>query len=324
VAQVQFGWALPMPALQGAYSTQSAYLERLAQALELVEQHFHSVWCTDHLQYQCYKILEGWTMITYLAPLYPQLSFGNLVLNQSFRNPGLVAKMATTFQHMSGGRLILGMGAGWNEEEYRAYGYPFPSACERVAELDEALQILQALWREESVTIRGKHYQVVEARCVPRPVPLPPIVIGASRPRMLSVVARYADWWSGNKMTLNEYRQQRDECERACLAVQRDPKTLQRTIFEECVCRPTEQALQPFRQQNPFLHDFLGTPTQIIERMLEFMDLGVDYFMFDTGDLLDLTTLELLVNEVFPVIQNGNGRQLVPGYADSLLDTLPQ
>lgn len=304
MAQVQFGWAIPMPALEGTYSSQPAYLERLAEALELVGQHFDSVWCTDHLQYQHYKILEGWTMITYLSPLYPHLSFGNLVLNHSFRNPGLVAKMATTFQYMSGGRLILGLGAGWNEEEYRAYGYPFPPACKRVAALEEALQLMQALWQEESVTMQGEHYQMVEARCVPRPITLPPIVIGASRPRMLNVVARYADWWSGNKMTVSEYRQQRDECERACLAVQRDPRTLRRTIFEECVCRSTEQALQPFQQQNPFLHDFLGTPAQIIERMQEFMDLGVDYFMFDTGDLSNLTTLELLVNEVFPVIQN--------------------
>ncbi len=306
MAQVQFGWALPMPALQGAYSTQSAYLERLSQALELVAKHFHSVWCTDHLQFQNCQVLEGWTMLTYLAPLYPQLSFGNLVLNQSFRNPGLVAKMATTFQYMSSGRLILGLGAGWHEEEYRAYGYPFPSAQKRVAELEEALQIMQALWREECITMRGEHYQVVEARCVPRPEPTPPVVIGAARPRMLSIAARYADWWSGDKVTVDRYRHQLAECERACLAVQRDPRSLRRTIFEDCVCRTTEQAVLPFRQQNSFLHDLAGTPSQIIEHMQEFMELGVDYFMFDTGDLSDLTTLELLVSEVFPAIQKNN------------------
>ena len=297
---IQFGWMLPMPCEQG-YITQAAFLEHLSQGLQLVAKHFHSVWCSDHLQFNNHQVLEGWTTLAYLAPLYPQLKFGSLVLSQSYRNPALLAKMAATFQYMSNGRLMLGIGAGWHEEEYKAYGYLFPSAPKRVAELEEAVQIIQALWKEECVTMQGEHYQVVEARCEPKPTPVPPILIGGSKPKMLSIIARYADWWSANRTHISEYRNQVAQCEQACLAVQRDPLSLRRTWFGECICRRTEAALRPFRQQFPDEHGCLvGTPSQIRERMQEFIDLGVDYFMLHTGDFPDLTTLELLVSEVFP------------------------
>lgn len=302
MTSIQFGWVLPMPGEREAI-TQTAFLEHLSQGLQFVAKHFHSVWCSDHLQFNSNQVLEGWTMLTYLAPLYPQLHFGSLVLSQSYRNPALLAKMAATFQYMSNGRLLLGIGAGWHEEEYKAYGYPFPSARKRVAELEETLQIMQSLWQEECVTIQGKHYQVVEARCEPKPTSMPPIIIGGSKPAMLSVIARYADWWSANRAHIHVYRNQLAQCEEACLAVQRDPMSLRRTWFGECICRTTENALQPFREQFPEEQGCLvGTPSQIREHMQEYIDLGVDYFMLHTGDFPDLRTLELLVSEVFPTL----------------------
>jgi alkanesulfonate monooxygenase SsuD/methylene tetrahydromethanopterin reductase-like flavin-dependent oxidoreductase (luciferase family) len=303
MTSLQFGWVLPMPGEREAI-TQTAFLEHLSQEMQFVAKHFHSVWCCDHLQFNNYQVLEGWTMLTYLAALYPQLHFGTLVLSQSYRNPALLAKMAATFQYMSNGRLLLGIGAGWHEEEYKAYGYPFPSARTRVAELEEALQIIRSLWQEESVTIQGKHYQVVEARCEPKPTPLPPMIIGGSKPAMLNLIARYADWWSADRGDIDVYRNQLAQCEAACLAVQRDPMSLRRTWFGDCICRTTENALQSFREQFPAERGCLvGTPSQIRERMQQFIDLGVDYFMIHTRDFPDLGTLELLVSEVFPTLQ---------------------
>jgi alkanesulfonate monooxygenase SsuD/methylene tetrahydromethanopterin reductase-like flavin-dependent oxidoreductase (luciferase family) len=297
---IQFGWVLPWPGKRECLS-QTAFLERLSQGLQLVAKHFHSVWCYDHLQWNSDQVLEGWTMLTYLAPLYPQLSFGSLVLSQSFRNPALLAKMAATFQYMSHGRLLLGIGAGWHEEEYKAYGYSFPSGSKRLAELEESLQIIRALWQEECVTIQGEHYQVVEARCEPKPTPVPPIIIGGSKPRMLSIIARYADWWSADRPYIDVYRKQIALCEEACFAVQRDPASLRRTWVGDCICRTTENALHPFRESIPEQYGRLvGTPSQIREQMQAFIDLGVDYFMLYTGDFPDLRTLELLVSEVFP------------------------
>ena len=131
-----------------------------------------------------------------------RLRFGNAVLCQSFRNPALLAKMAATLQFMSGGRFILGLGAGWHEEEYQAYGYEFPSAPVRVEQLEEAIQIIQIMWREETATFQGRHYQVAEARCEPRPDPIPPIMVGAFKPKMLRLAAKYADWWNVSSTSL--------------------------------------------------------------------------------------------------------------------------
>src|SRR4051812_22494919 len=98
----------------------------LDRALERVAGHFDSAWVVDHLQFGETEVLEGWTTLAYMAARHPQLQFGHSVICQSFRNPALLAKMGATLQLLTGGRFILGLGTGWNEEEYRAYGYPFP------------------------------------------------------------------------------------------------------------------------------------------------------------------------------------------------------
>ncbi len=146
----------------------------------------------DHLQTDADDLLESFTTISYLAALHPQFSFGHTVICQSFRNPALLAKMGATLQFLSGGRFILGLGAGWNEAEYRAYGYDFPPASVRVEQLEETIQIIKALWTQEKATFQGKHYQVLDASCEPRPDPLPPIIIGAFKPKMLRLTATYA------------------------------------------------------------------------------------------------------------------------------------
>ncbi len=113
---IQFGLTLPSP----RQLPRARYLATIQHSLELATGHFDSIWFTDHLQYENALILEGWTALTYWGALYPQFSFGHAVLCQSFRNPALLAKMAATFQYLSGGRFILGIGAGWKEDEYRA------------------------------------------------------------------------------------------------------------------------------------------------------------------------------------------------------------
>src|SRR5512145_1382808 len=151
---IQFGFTMPADQLDKAQ--RRTYVEDLDRALRLVSGHFDLAWFIDHLNAD----VEGFTALTYMAALHPQLRFGHTVLCQSFRNPALVAKMGATLHFLSGGRFILGMGAGWDEQEYHAYGYDFPPAGVRVAQLEEALQIIKALWTEERATFEGKHYQV--------------------------------------------------------------------------------------------------------------------------------------------------------------------
>jgi alkanesulfonate monooxygenase SsuD/methylene tetrahydromethanopterin reductase-like flavin-dependent oxidoreductase (luciferase family) len=305
VGRVQFGLIVPENPENppGRYG----YLADVDRLLTAAAGHFASAWCIDHLQGD---VLEGWTAVTYLSALHPAFQWGHTVLCQSFRNPALVAKMAATLQFMSGGRFVLGIGAGWDAAEYRAYGYGFPSGRTRVAQLDEALRIIKALWTEDRATFTGEHYRIEDARCEPKPDPLPPIMIGAFRPQMLRLTARHADWWNVSSTAIDKYRTLVDEFERACDAVGRDPATVRRTTGGGCVCAPTEAAVAALsarrqRAGEDFSRDpgdFVGTPAQLIAQMQPFVELGVDYFMLDCGGFPDLTTVETLVNEVLPVL----------------------
>ena len=200
MSSIHLGFVLPSESRDK--NRRPALVEDLNRALDLIAGHFDSAWMVDHLQFGDTDVLEGFTALTYLSALHPRLRFGNAVLCQSFRNPALLAKMAATLQFMSGGRFILGLGAGWHEEEYQAYGYEFPSAPVRVEQLEEAIQIIQTMWREETATFQGRHYQVAEARCEPRPDPIPPIMVGAFKPKMLRLAAKYADWWNVSSTSL--------------------------------------------------------------------------------------------------------------------------
>jgi alkanesulfonate monooxygenase SsuD/methylene tetrahydromethanopterin reductase-like flavin-dependent oxidoreductase (luciferase family) len=269
--------------------------------------HFDSAWVVDHLQFGDVAVLEGFTTLTYFAALHPQLKFGHAVLCQSFRSPALVAKMAATLQYLSSGRYILGIGAGWHEEEYRAYGYDFPSAAVRVEQTEEALKIIRAMWTQEQATFEGKHYRGAEARCEPKPNPVPPVMVGAFRPKMLRVAAKYADWWNVSSTGADQYRRMAEEFERACGEVGRDPQTVRRSWGGGCACAPThEEAVKLIAgwlsDDDPDDFDFVGTPAELIEQMRPFIDLGVDYFMLDCGGFPALGTLELLIDEVIPAL----------------------
>src|SRR6266516_1884119 len=299
--RIQFGWSLPGGPRNNI--TRTSFLAATKRGLDLINGHFDSAWLTDHLQFENRPILEGWTTLTYLAALYPHLNFGHAVLCQSFRNPALLAKMAATRQYMSGGRFILGIGAGWKEDEYRAYGYEYPSAATRVEELEETLQIVKAMWRDERATVRGKHYRVVDAWCEPQPDPLPTIMVGGARPRILRVIARHADWWNVSWTGIADYSEQVKECERACAEIGRAPSTLRRTWFGGCLCAPTEQAVTALNTNNITPdRGFVGTPARVIGQMRPFIDLGVDYFMLGMGGFPNLEPLQTLIDEVIPAL----------------------
>jgi alkanesulfonate monooxygenase SsuD/methylene tetrahydromethanopterin reductase-like flavin-dependent oxidoreductase (luciferase family) len=307
MARVQFGFILPADKLDKA--RRPTYVADVNRALGLVAGHFDAAWIIDHLQAGDTDLLEGFTTLTYLAALHPQLKFGHTVLCQSFRNPALVAKMGATLQFLSGGRFILGVGAGWNEAEYRAYGYDFPPPRVRVEQLEETLQILRAMWIEEQATFVGRHYHVVDAYCEPRPDPLPPVMVGAFKPKMLRLTARYADWWNVSSTGIEGYRRLAAECERACAEVGRAPATLRRTWGGGCICAPTQAeaealARELYDDSDPDNFDFVGSPQRIVEQMRPFVDMGVDYFMLDCGGFPRLTTLELLINEVLPALNS--------------------
>ena len=307
MGQVQFGLVVPEYPFDA--SRCQFYLTNVNRLLTFVKGHYDSAWFIDHLEG---LVLEGWTALTYLSALHPELRWGHSVLCQSFRNPALLAKMAATLHFLSDGRFVLGIGAGGNEAEYRAYGYRFPPGRTRVAELEEALRVIKALWTQERATFEGQYYRVEEARCEPKPDQMPTIMVGAFRPRMLRLVARHADWWNVSSTGIADYRRYRDEFHRACDEVGRDPATVRRTWGGGCICAPTEAEVAQFVSERRQLmgeecayqvgEDFVGTPAQIVEQMQPFVELGVDYFMLDCGGFPRLTTVEMLVHEVLPAL----------------------
>jgi len=176
VAQIQFG--LIIDAFPGE-ALRTTYVAEVSRALALINGHFDSFHMIDHLDSGETAVLESFTTLAYLAALHPQFKFGHSVLCQSFRNPALVAKMGATLQYLSGGRFLLGIGAGGFETEYKTYGYDFPPAGVRVDQLEEALQVIKALWSGKKETFSGKYYRVNEASCEPKPDPPPPVMVGA-------------------------------------------------------------------------------------------------------------------------------------------------
>jgi alkanesulfonate monooxygenase SsuD/methylene tetrahydromethanopterin reductase-like flavin-dependent oxidoreductase (luciferase family) len=298
MGRVEFGLIVPENPLNPP--TRQGYLEQLDRLLSSVKRHFVSAWCIDHLDGD---VLEGWTTVAYLSALHPELLWGHTVLSNGFRNPALVAKMSATLAFLSGGRYVLGMGAGGDEREHLAYGYDVPPAGARVAALDEALTIIRALWTGESVTFEGSLYRVADAICEPKPVPPPPIAIGAFGPKMLRLTARHADWWNVSSTAIDAYRELAVGMDRACDEAGRDPATVRRVWSGACVCAPTEAEVATLAGRNLSPgEDFVGTPAQVIAQMEPFIDLGVDCFLLDCGGFPNLTTVETLIDEVLPAI----------------------
>jgi F420-dependent oxidoreductase-like protein len=199
---------------------------RAADGIDL----FESGWTFDHF-YPIFSdstgpCLEGWTVTTALAQATERLRIGLLVTGIHYRHPAVLANIATAVDHVSHGRLELGVGAGWNEEESGAYGIELGSLTERFDRFDEALEVLVGLLTEETTTFSGRYYQLSAARNEPKPVqrPHPPIVIGGSGPRRtLRATARWAQHWNHPGATPETWAEARDILYRHCADIGRDP-----------------------------------------------------------------------------------------------------
>jgi F420-dependent oxidoreductase-like protein len=190
---------------------------------------FDSAWLFDHFmgangQAADHTYLEAWTALAALSMVTSRVAVGILVSGNTYRLPALLAKQAVTVDHISNGRVVIGLGAGWHEPEHRAYGFAFPSPGERVARFEEALQVIRQLTTQERSTFQGRYYRLEDAPFEPRPVRPQgiPIVVGTSGERMLKLVARYADRWNmvGSPEQIKERGKLMLE---ACAAAGRDP-----------------------------------------------------------------------------------------------------
>ena len=301
-----------MPSCPVDGSSAAVFLDQLRHALAQLQPHFDSVWVDDHVVPGSSWLpndtpyLECLTTIAYLAPLYPDLQFGSSVLCQSYRNPALMAKMTANLQWLTGGRFLFGIGAGWMQEEYQAYGFDYPAASARVDQMEEAIQIVKLLWTQSPVSFAGKYYQIDNAYCAPQPDPIPPILIGGGgEQKTLRVVARHADWWNLPGGTLENYAHKLDVLRQHCQAVGRDFDDIVKTWSPEAIAiAETKEAAQQIAATSPYKKDvIIGTPRQVVEQLKPFVDLGVERLIIRIIDFPKMDGLNLFVQEVMPLLR---------------------
>jgi probable F420-dependent oxidoreductase len=251
---------------------------------------FDSIWMPDHLLYRSpgeepTGPWECWTVLSAVAAITSRVEIGPLVLCTSFRNPALIAKMAATVDEISDGRLILGLGSGWNEPEYRAYGFPFDHRLERFG---EAFTIIRKLLREGQVDFDGKYYQARDCELRPRgPRPEgPPLMIGSRGPKMLRQTMAHADSWNGWGAWFGNRAEGIDpfqaEVDAACREVGRDPAEIERTCAVFVRMPDAEDEIDP--TENPLT----GTPEEMAGPLRDFAAHGVTHLQI----LLNPNTVE--------------------------------
>ena len=228
-------WTAPStrPEFRIVLGQRAAWPELLSRTRETESLGFDGLLLVDHF-YGLFDVMdpthEAYTMLAALAPFTQQMRLGVLVCGNTYRNPAFLLKQAITVDHISGGRVDFGVGAGWTEREHEAYGWEYPSAKIRVDRFAEALEIWELFQREERTTFEGEHYQIIDAPFEPKSLQQRmPLLIGGSGPRMLRLSARYADIWNavGTPEDLATINQRLDA---ACEAEGRDPATLVRTV----------------------------------------------------------------------------------------------
>lgn len=260
---------------------------------------FDHAWLVDHLvdtdgppESGC---LEGWTLLAAIAARTHRIRLGLLVSSNTFRHPAVLLKQAVTVDHISAGRVILGMGTGWNEDEHRRYGIDLPPAPERVDRFEEAVEMITLLMSQERTTYHGRHYQLDDARLQPPPVQQPriPLLIAAHRPRMLRIAARYADQWDsfaamagtatdGVEAELAERMAQLDA---ACRAIGRDPQEIRRSTWAT--------------------RDVLDSTDAYLDYVRRHRALGFTDFSTVAPGPGQMVTLRTIATEIIPALREG-------------------
>jgi F420-dependent oxidoreductase-like protein len=305
------GWKMELAGIDGA----SAKWDRAVEIALLAEQlGYDSIWLYDHFHNvprpAHEAVFECWTTMAAISQRTSRVRLGQMVGCNSYREPGLLAKITSTLDVISGGRLDWGIGAGWYENEYRAYGYPFPKPKDRIGMLRETVEIVRRMWTESETTYDGKYYKLHRANCDPKPLqsPHPPIWIGGGGEQLtLRVVARYADCSNfGGKPA--EWAHKRRVLQGHCAAVGRDEETIRKTWSPEVFIRSTEAEVIAAGSRNLWGEPFeswrdgnlVGTPEQVCEKMQTYIDLGCRGFIPWCSDYPETESLELFATQVMP------------------------
>ena len=278
---------------------------------------WYAAWVPDHLiSSQGGTLYEGWTMLAALAARTENIRLGTLVTANTFRLPAIVAKMAVNVDHISGGRLTLGMGTGWQQEEHDAYGIPFYSHGQRLRRLDEACEVIVHLFQNERTDFQGRYYQLVDAPLSPKPIqkPYPPILIGGGGDGTLRLAAKWANiwnWWGGPEAT----RERIAVLEQRCQEVGRNAADIEKTANAPLVLSEDrseiQQASAAFGQgAGRWVHYrnleadearenmLIGSVAEVREQVQRYADVGVTQLMIPLAPSTSRDTLDRFMTDV--------------------------
>lgn len=285
---------------------------------------YESLWRSDHFfafgEDRTKDCIETFTSLTYAASHSTRIKFGTLVASMTFRPPAMVARQAAAIDQLSGGRLILGLGGGWNQSEHDAFGIELPPPGRRLDMLEEGVIVIRSLLDGEPASFDGKHYQLKDAYVNPKPAQekLPILIGGSGEKRLLNIVAKYADEWNMPVQPVEVYREKVAALEMHCEREKRDPASIGRSIMvayiaganEAEVKRGTERAIENGSPRlkaaiaageslPPWL---VGTPQQMIEQIKAWEAEGVDRLMLQSFTEPDYEVLQLIAEEVLPKV----------------------
>src|SRR5687768_4858560 len=324
------GWRLDLVSMKDPVEK---YEQMTRFAKEAERLGYDSIWVYDHFHTVPTQELETnfecWISTAALARDTSTIRIGQMVTCNNYRNPALLAKMASTVDVLSHGRLDFGIGAGWYEEEYKAYGYPFPDGPERLRQLDEALQIIHAMWRDDYATFEGKYYQVRGAINEPKGVQKPhiPIWVGGGGEKVtLKLVAKYADACNIGGTNPDVYRHKYGVLRQHCDNVGRDYNEIIKSaeVFthlvlpgmtaEQATAKPRRDAsrqvghdvsLEEFRNSSyvGYPQGFIGSTQEAIDTFASLHEAGVEYFIVYLTGAVHLETLQAFAEEVMPALR---------------------
>lgn len=300
------------------WAQNTSWLEIREAALRAESSGYRYVWTWDHL-YAIFgdptqPALEGWTLLAALAASTSRAELGLLVTANPFRNPGVLAKMAATVDEISGGRLVLGMGAAWNALEHAAHGLEFgQSPGQRIAWLEESIQVVRALFSGKEVSSPpGGHYALDRARHAPPPVrgSIPLLIGGGGERRTLRLVAEHADLWNAMG-TADQLARKQTVLDEHCAAVGRDPAAIRRSVTVRVLIRDEPgdaravwaDLMSGLGVTDADMPAFTGPPRQVAERLQPYIDAGFDTLIIELPAPYDPETLERLASDVLPLLR---------------------
>ena len=268
-----------------------------------------SLWYADHFmpndENVDQPVYEAWSVLAALAVSVPRVRLGPMVAGNTYRNPALTAKIAATIDHLSGGRLVLGIGAGWQENEHAAYGFDFGTLRSRMDRFDESVEIISSLLGNHRTNFAGEHYTMTEAPLDPKPVqtPIPLLIGGGGRRRTLRTTARWANEWNfwGTPESIEELCGVLDG---HCEAIGRDPAEISRSACSLVFISDDPAKLDRLRSADTGRATIVGTPDEVSEVVEQYRQIGVDELIIpdvslgSTGDKKH--SMDLLINEVAP------------------------